>query len=172
MKNCKNCGAEFTPKHETRGHEQLYCSLKCRSEAYKKRINEKSIQSKEEEPVFYRSNLPQQSINLSGNGSNSNFDLYSMFKAIKTAEVEALQHQLENKLLQKEIDELKNKNFELQNRIDEYENEDEDDNSDNDIISGIVNNFKKDPAGTMTFAVQLFNQLIKPKTDAKATTTA
>ena len=37
MKQCKNCSIDFEPKHETRGHEQLYCSVKCRMDAYKKR---------------------------------------------------------------------------------------------------------------------------------------
>lgn len=48
MKNCKNCNAEFQPKHETRGHEQLYCSIKCRLAAYKKRVNEKKEINKDD----------------------------------------------------------------------------------------------------------------------------
>lgn len=172
MKNCKNCGAEFTPKHETRGHEQLYCSLKCRSEAYKKRTNEKTNISGTTEDVYYRSNLEEQNNNFSRHGSNSNYDLYSMFKAIKNAEVEAIQYQLKTESLQKEIDVLKAKNFELQSIIDELEKDEDDDEENNDIISGLVNNFKKDPANTMNFAVSIINQLLKPKPDAKATTTA
>ena len=40
MKICKNCNAEFIPKHETRGHEQIYCSIKCRTQSYRKRVKE------------------------------------------------------------------------------------------------------------------------------------
>jgi endogenous inhibitor of DNA gyrase (YacG/DUF329 family) len=28
-KNCKQCGTEFVPTNDNRGHEQLYCSKKC-----------------------------------------------------------------------------------------------------------------------------------------------
>ena len=30
MKICKNCNKEFKPLHESRGQEQVYCSIKCR----------------------------------------------------------------------------------------------------------------------------------------------
>ena len=40
MKICKNCNAEFQPKHETRGHEQIYCSIPCRTQSYRKRVKE------------------------------------------------------------------------------------------------------------------------------------
>ena len=40
MKICKNCNKEFTPIHESRGQEQVYCSIKCRqTSAHLRSIN-------------------------------------------------------------------------------------------------------------------------------------
>ena len=34
MNFCENCNIEYIPKHLTRGHKQIYCSVKCRNLAY------------------------------------------------------------------------------------------------------------------------------------------
>jgi hypothetical protein len=40
MKKCKNCNKEFKPLHESRGQEQVYCSIKCRqTSAHLRSIN-------------------------------------------------------------------------------------------------------------------------------------
>jgi hypothetical protein len=40
MKVCKNCNKEFKPLHESRGQEQVYCSIKCRqTSAHLRSIN-------------------------------------------------------------------------------------------------------------------------------------
>ena len=161
MKNCKNCGIEFQPKHETRGHEQLYCSIKCRTEAYKKRLNEKQQTSN-------IGSMERQNIELLQPTSNSNTYVYSLLKELGEAKAEIVRHQLRADYLQNEIEHLKNEVTKKQIEIDRYEEEDEEEN-DNPFISGILSNLQKDPIGTL----QMLNTFLNPnhKTNAQTTTT-
>ena len=58
MKECKNCSKEFEPKHQTRGSEQKYCSIKCRQASAQIRMinrikeNVKQDNEKENEVVM------------------------------------------------------------------------------------------------------------------------
>ena len=177
MKNCKNCNAEFQPKHESRGHEQLYCSVKCRAEAYKKRSNERKspeLQQQEQENQFKKTeiigNMERQNDSLLQLRSDNYTHVVSLLEKLSEAKTEAIRYQLKCEQLQKENEELKIKSKNLEMELSEIEESDEDEN-DNDIISGLMTNFKKDPVSTINFATSLFNQLIKSKTDAKASTT-
>lgn len=176
MKNCKNCNAEFQPKHESRGHEQIYCSIKCRSEAYKKRSNERKspeLQQQEQENQFKKAEnigyVERKNDELLQFRSDSYYDIISLLEKLSDAKTEVVRYQLKCEAFQKENEEMKNKIYQLESEIDALE-EDEDE-SENDMISGLMTNFKKDPVSTINFATSLFNQLIKSKTDAKATTT-
>jgi len=55
MKICKNCNKEFKPLHESRGQEQVYCSIKCRqTSAHLRSINkikQSVIQENEKERI-------------------------------------------------------------------------------------------------------------------------
>lgn len=55
MKICKNCNKEFAPVHESRGQEQIYCSIKCRqTQAQLRSINkikQSVIQENEKERI-------------------------------------------------------------------------------------------------------------------------
>jgi len=174
MKNCKNCNAEFQPKHETRGHEQIYCSIKCRNEAYKKRINEKQqtiqepMQQQQPQNIGYVERQDNSSIQLR---SDNYTHVVSLLEKLSEAKTEAIRYQLKCEQLEKENQELKIKSNQLEMELSEIE-ESEDDESENDIISGIMTNFKKDPVNTLNFATSLFSQFLKQNTNAKATTTA
>ena len=125
MKQCKNCSNEFEPKHETRGHEQMYCSIKCRTEAYKKRqidkaLNNESNENKEDIriPELQRSNY---SINTNGNlMPNVNLEILEGKYQAKT---EALEYKLRYENIVKELEDAKRKIFELEQELDEYDDE-------------------------------------------------
>ena len=167
MKNCKNCNTEFTPKHETRGHEQLYCSLKCRSEAYKKRLNEKN---EIKQPVIIENfgNMEKQDDRFLRIQSHSNYDFYSLIERLGEAKNEAFRYQLKAEKLDEENIQLRQKNMELESEIDEYINEDE---GEKGFIGGIhqsiLGELLKIPA------VQDFiTSILKKPSNAQTTTTA
>lgn len=170
MKNCKNCGTEFQPKHETRGHEQLYCSIKCRTEAYKKRTNEKQIENIEEKTNTINS-IGRQNDSFLQLRANSDSRMFDLLEKLGEAKTETVRYQLKFEALEKENQELKTKINQLEMELNSLEMEDDED-GENDMISGLMSNFKRDPVTTINFAGALINQLFKPNTDAKATTTA
>jgi len=43
MKKCKRCLKEFIPRHESRGQEQVYCTVKCRQKDANERTKQKFI---------------------------------------------------------------------------------------------------------------------------------
>jgi predicted RNase H-like nuclease (RuvC/YqgF family) len=160
MKNCKNCGIEFQPKHETRGQEQIYCSVKCRMAAYKKRVNENQQTSN-------IGNMERQNFELPQQTSNSNTYVYSLLEKLGEAKAEIVRHQLRADHLQNEIEHLKSEIAKKQIEIDEILEEDKEEN-DNPFISGILSNLQKDPMGTW----QMLNTFLNPnhKTNAQTTT--
>lgn len=168
MKSCKNCGAEFQPKHETRGHEQIYCSIKCRNEAYKKRVNERAQAEQHEKPESI-GNVERKDNGLLQLRSDSHTDLIGLLEKLGEAKTEVVRYQLKCEALEKENQELKIKVSQLEMELDSLE--DSDDDPENDIIAGVMTNFKKDPVNTINFASALISQLFKPKTDAQTATT-
>jgi hypothetical protein len=131
MKQCKNCSIEFEPKHETRGHEQVYCSIKCRTESYKKRVMNK-IQENENKETQEQSRIsgvdlqrPEHRINPMGNYiPNVNLEILEGKYQAKT---EALEYKLKYEQSQRELEMLKAKCMELENELDEYEGDGESD---------------------------------------------
>jgi hypothetical protein len=127
MKECKNCSTEFEPKHETRGHEQLYCSIKCRTESYKKRVMNK-IQGNENKETQEQSRISgvdlqrtEHRINPMGNYiPNVNLEILEGKYQAKT---EALEYKLRYENLLKELETAKQKIFELEQELDEYDTE-------------------------------------------------
>jgi hypothetical protein len=132
MKQCKNCSTEFEAKHETRGHEQLYCSIKCRTESYKKRVMNK-IQENENKETQEQSRISgvdlqrtEHRINPMGNYiPNVNLEILEGKYQAKT---EALEYKLRYEGLVKELEDAKRKIMELELELDEYsEGEEESD---------------------------------------------
>ena len=128
MKQCKNCSTEFEPKHETRGHEQLYCSVKCRMDAYKKRtmITNQDETRKPETIQSDRSINIQRSedrFNPMGNYyPNVNLEIIEGKYQAKT---EALEYKLRYEQVQRDFEELKAKYMKLESECEEDEGEEE-----------------------------------------------
>jgi hypothetical protein len=130
MKQCKNCSIDFEPKHETRGHEQLYCSVKCRMDAYKKRtMLTHQDEARKPETIQADSRIDLQRaenrINPMGNYiPNVNLEILEGKYQAKT---EALEYKLKYEQIQRELEMLKAKCMELENELDEYEGDGESD---------------------------------------------
>jgi len=130
MKQCKNCSVDFEPKHETRGHEQLYCSVKCRMDAYKKRtMLTHQDEARKPETIQADSRIDLQRaenrINPMGNYiPNVNLEILEGKYQAKT---EALEYKLKYEQSQRELEMLKAKCMELENELDEYEGDGESD---------------------------------------------
>jgi len=130
MKQCKNCSVDFEPKHETRGHEQLYCSVKCRMDAYKKRtmiIHQDEARKPETIQADSRIDLQRSEDRVNPMGNyipNVNLEILEGKYQAKT---EALEYKLKYEQSQKELEMLKAKCMELENELDEYEGDGESD---------------------------------------------
>jgi hypothetical protein len=125
MKQCKNCSTEFEAKHETRGHEQLYCSIKCRTESYKKRVMNK-IQENENKETQEQSRISGVDLQRTEHRINpmGNYILEGKYQA----KTEALEYKLRYEGLVKELEDAKRKIMELELELDEYsEGEEESD---------------------------------------------
>lgn len=122
MKQCKNCLIEFEPKHETRGHEQIYCSVKCRMDAYKKRtMLTHQDETKQPETIKSDSSIDLQRseyrINPMGNYMpNVNLDILEGKYQAKT---EALEYKLRYEQSQRELEILRAKVIKLENELEE-----------------------------------------------------
>lgn len=126
MKQCHHCASEFIPKNEKRGHEQLYCSIKCRTEAYKKRIIEKmqsnGVNVEEQSNGSYSLRGQDHRINTIGSTMpNVNLEILEGKYQAKT---EALEFKLRFEQTQKELEDAKQKILELQATLNDYENDD------------------------------------------------
>ena len=129
MKQCKNCSIDFEPKHKTRGHEQLYCSVKCRMDAYKKRtmITHQDEARKPETIQDSRIDLQRSENRINPMGNyipNVNLEILEGKYQAKT---EALEYKLRYEQSQRELEIFKAKYMELENELDEYEGEGESD---------------------------------------------
>jgi len=155
MKQCKNCNQEFEPKHATRGHEQLYCSITCRNEAYKKRINEKKNETATAASQFIgsESHVQRTDPNFYGSPSLSVAEFLSLVEQKSEARVETIRYKLKCESLQAENDVLKTKVSMLESELNEIDEEDSEDSSDG-IIAGFIQEFKKDPITATDFALK------------------
>ena len=139
MKQCKNCLIDFEPKHETRGHEQLYCSIKCRTESYKKRImnkienNEKVYETKPECGTDIQ--RTENRINPMGNYMpNVNLEI---LEGKYIAKNEALEYKLRYEIVLRELQETKEKLMKLEIELEE---DDEGEEESNSIMGSIMEN--------------------------------
>jgi uncharacterized Zn ribbon protein len=170
MKNCKNCGAEFEPKHATRGAEQIYCTKKCNQISAKKRREEKIIndlkikmsnenlqQSTQDNGADEIRNMAQRTMgDFSANRWNhSNDAMATIEKLYETKN--------ENQFLKFKLETLEKENLQLEAEIDRLETELElsEVEEEGGILSGIVDQFKKDPTNTINFAKSFLNDYLK-----------
>jgi hypothetical protein len=65
-----------------------------------------------------------------------------------------IEFKLRNEILQKQLQELEIENSQLLQELEEIDNSD---NKTNSIISGVMQQFKQNPQGTITFATELIN---------------
>ena len=127
MKECNNCSAEFEPKHKTRGHEQLYCSVKCRMDAYKKRTMI-TLQDEARKPETIQDSRidlqrSENRVNPMGNYMpNVNLEI---LEGKYIAKSEALEYKLRYEQVQRDLEELKAKYMKLESECEEDEGEEE-----------------------------------------------
>ena len=166
QKLCTQCEQLFTPKENTRGSEQIYCSPKCRNAAAQTRminkIKENAIQETRQPIIAENNNV------LSGNRNNieqrtDNFspDIIRLMELNFETRNKISELELKNLYLTKEIEELKQEIINLELELEEEQQPEEE-----GMIGGIMKQFKQDPVTTISFASELINNLLKPKINA------
>ena len=169
QKLCNHCETLFTPKENTKGSEQVYCSPKCRSNAAQQRminkIKENAIQETRQSLIVAENNS-----NLSGNRidaqqrtDNLSPDIIRLMELNFEARNKISELDLKNLYLTKEIEELKQEIINLELELEESETPGEENEG---MIGGIMKQFKEDPVTTISFTTELINNLFKPKINA------
>ena len=176
MKECKNCSKEFEPKHQTRGSEQKYCSIKCRQASAQirmiNRIKENVKQENEKENETISDNRGyQQSMDRghsreytrtsSGVGIISDNHLATI-KELYEAKNETIFYKLKCENLEKELNELKIEFHNLEQELESID-EGEEESGYSGMLGGVMEQFKQDPVNTINFATELIGNLFKPK---------
>ena len=169
QKLCNHCEILFTPKENTKGSEQVYCSPKCRSNAAQQRminkIKENAIQETRQSLIVAENNS-----NVSGNRidaqqrtDNLSPDIIRLMELNFEARNKISELDLKNLYLTKEIEELKQEIINLELELEESETPGEENEG---LIGGIMKQFKEDPVTTISFTTELINNLFKPKINA------
>jgi hypothetical protein len=181
MKECKNCSIEFEPKNNVRGHEQIYCSLKCRGQAAvkrrEKRLSEATFISpsnnihEEENKTISDNRGNQQSmdrgytreVTRAANGIGIIADNHlATIKELYEAKNETIFYKLKCESLEKELATLRIELTNLETELDEID-QDEESSGYSGMLGGIMEQFKQDPVNTINFATELIGNLFKPK---------
>jgi len=166
QKLCTQCETLFTPKENTRGSEQIYCSPKCRNAAAQTRminkIKENAIQETRQ-PIIAENNnvLSGNRINTEQRTDNFSPDIIRLMESNFEARNKISELELKNLYLTKEIEELKQEIINLELELEEEQQPEEE-----GMIGGIMKQFKQDPVNTISFASELINNLLKPKINA------
>lgn len=170
QKLCTQCEILFTPKENTRGSEQIYCSSKCRNNAAQKRmiekIRENAIQETRESVTgFPTSNniSRRENYNIEPNGNDYNNTHFGIMEKNYEARNKINELELKNLYLEKEIENLKQEIINLELELEEAETPGEESEG---MLGGIMKQFKEDPVTTISFASELINNLLKPKINA------
>lgn len=195
MKICKNCNKEFSPLHETRGQEQVYCSIKCRqTSAHLRSINriKQSVIQENEKGISGSHGVnnspqgikeikePDREINLTQefpeistrrNSVMSNIlypdsNTIELLRECYEAKNETIFYKLKCEQLEKELSELK---IELYNLEQEFENEGEEESDYGGVLGSVMQQYKEDPINTINFASELIGNLFKPKKNETST---
>jgi hypothetical protein len=178
MKKCKECGNEFTPTNN-RGSEQLYCSSSCRNKAAIKRHNLKIQHNGKQSNIHetghfgnkeihevnekYLSGINQRNLDSGtyNGGSVTTLDgnFIAALKETYDARVNETFYKLKCENLEAEAQKLRQEIVQLELEIAELEEEEEQDQG--GMISGIMEQFKTDPVNTINFTTELLNNLFK-----------
>jgi len=166
QKLCTQCELLFTPKENTRGSEQIYCSPKCRNAAAQTRminkIKENAIQETRQ-PIIAENNnvLSENRNNIEQRTDNFSPDIIRLMESNFETRNKINELELKNLYLTKEIEELKQEIINLELELEEEQQPEEE-----GMIGGIMKQFKQDPVNTISFASELINNLLKPKINA------
>lgn len=178
MKKCKECGNEFTPTNN-RGSEQLYCSSSCRNKAAIKRHNLKIQDNAKQSNALNGGNEIHQTIPEGIEANNRNYitgnrddnqhnrgslttldsNVIACLKETYDARVNETFYKLKCENLEAEVQKLRQEIVDLELEISELEEEEEQDQG--GMISGIMEQFKTDPVNTINFTTELLNNLFK-----------
>jgi hypothetical protein len=181
-RQCNYCNNEFQDTN-TRGTEQKYCSIKCRTNAANKRHKEnliKQIEMKYEQDNRNTINGNVQTSNGKEQYSNNNDNIReeNLFNATRgigntdvlrlveknyQTKVESLSYELKNEQLLKENEELKRRVAMLEVEVEELESELEQEPEQSGMIGSVMEQFKQDPLNTINFATTLIQNLFKQK---------
>ena len=168
QKLCTQCETLFTPKENSRGSEQIYCSPKCRSNAAQQRminkIKENAIKETRQPIVAeYNNNISGNRIDTQQRADNFSPDIIRLMELNFETRNKISELELKNLYLTKEIEELKQEIINLELELQEAETPGEENEG---MIGGIMKQFKEDPVTTISFASELINNLLKPKINA------
>jgi hypothetical protein len=166
QKLCTQCETLFTPKENTRGSEQIYCSPKCRNAAAQTRminkIKENAIQETRQPIIAENNNVVSGNrINTEQRTDNFSPDIIRLMESNFETRNKINELELKNLYLTKEIEELKQEIINLELELEEEQQPEEE-----GMIGGIMKQFKQDPVNTISFASELINNLLKPKINA------
>jgi hypothetical protein len=184
IKECKHCSKEFEQTN-LKGSEQIYCSKECRTKAgnerfknnlinkYYDRTSNKTRMENDKQSINgmqYRfGNLSEsdRAIKFEQERKHSGIDsnIIDCIKEKYEADVSSIFFKLKCEQLEKENSELKQEIIQLEMEIDELSMEEAEPG--NNILSGIMTEFKKDPQSTVSFASELITNFIKPKQPTK-----
>jgi hypothetical protein len=182
---CIECNNEFSSVNN-RGVEQKYCSLKCRNKSAFKRREERlkntyfspsdnsniNINNNEKEnETIQRNSGNQQSMdrgqqreytqasNRVGIIADSHL---STIKELYEAKNETTFYKLKCEMIEKELNELRIENAQLESELDEIDSE-APEGQYSGMLGGVMEQFKVDPVNTINFATELIGNLFKPK---------
>lgn len=181
MKQCKQCGTDFSPVHERRGHEQLYCSKKCgqisarirREQRLKNATNENKREGQMEAQVptptttttttYQSTNMAQQPMGgISPNGGGDTPFNISHLEKLYEARIENNYLKLKCENLEEKIKALQFEINELNNEIEAMEI-DEEVGEQQGILGNVMQQFKSDPINTINFAKAMMSEMFNPK---------
>jgi hypothetical protein len=183
---CIECTNEFKSVNN-RGVEQKYCSLKCRNKsAFKRReerlkntyfspldnnnnninTNEKETQAVQENVGYRRKDIlsgqdREDARNTTGRLVISD-NYLSIIKELYEAKNETIFYKLKCEQLEKDVNELRIENAQLESELDELDS-DAPETEYSGMLGGIMEQFKSDPVTTINFASELIGNLFKPK---------
>lgn len=183
-RKCNHCNNDFQDT-STRGTEQKYCSVKCRTNAGNKRHQEKIINKVKMDYEQSNKSVINGSIQTSNGqdryeSDNENFGKGNLFNSGRgvgdtnvfrlieknyETKVESLSYELKNEQLLKENEELKRKIALLEVEVEELENEIEQEPEQSGMIGSVMEQFKQDPLTTINFATTLIQNLFNKKSN-------
>ena len=168
QKLCTQCETLFTPKENQRGSEQIYCSIKCRSNAAQQRMINKIKEDAIQETKTSLSGVTTshditrgQNYIVEPDRNVRDSTYIDIMEKNYEARNKISELELKNLYLTKEIDELKQEIINLELELEEEQQPEEE-----GMIGGIMKQFKEDPVNTISFASELINNLLKPKINA------